>query len=336
MAKEITYTLSYPIVLTRLCANRCGYCRFPMAGRERLPSLSAVRRLLHEAMRRGATQVEMIAGEGIATHPDIVATVRYYGLDSYQSYLTRILQMVEATDRRSHLFSLLNIGPMSLAELRMMRPCLCAVRLMLESADPMLEFREAHLNSPLKSPQQRFEAVLRCGKAGVPLTTGVLVGIGETPSSRLRAFHMIGHAHEQYGHIQVFRIQKFHPLPGTPMESFTELDDGEFIEVVAQARRHFGSDIAIQVSADEHPNLIGRLLEAGVSDFGDISVRRSAAAPISLEELLRTMADETLARGLRLARRFPVLDRYCSPRWYPGGFPTRIPCARACLLELVR
>jgi 7,8-didemethyl-8-hydroxy-5-deazariboflavin synthase CofG subunit len=328
--------LSYPIVLTRTCANRCGYCRFPVAGPVRLPSPRVVRRHLREAARRGATQVELIAGEGIATDPDIVATVRYYGFDSYQRYLTHILQMIEATNRRSHLFSLLNIGPLSLAELRMMRPHLCALRLMLESADPGLQFREAHLHSSLKSPERRLEAILCCGKAGVPLTTGILVGIGETPASRLTAFDVIARAHERYGHIQAVRIQMFHPVPGTSMEFFPPLGDEAFLDVVAQARRHFGAQMAIQVSADEHPHLIGRLLDAGVSDLGDISLRRPPSPYLSFEGLMATMESETRTRGLALVRRFPVLGSYCSARWYPGGFPNRIPRARAWMFAPAR
>lgn len=333
MVREITYCLNYPIVLTRACANRCGYCRFPVTGPERLPSPRVIRRHLREAARRGATQVELIAGEGIATDPNIVSTVRYFGFDSYQSYLTQILQSIEGTNRRAHLFSLINLGPLSLAELRMMRPYLCAVRIMLESADAALEFREAHRDSPGKAPGPRLEAILRCGKVGLPLTTGILVGIGERLESRLKAFEIIAKAHEYYGHVQAVRIQMFHPVRGTPMEEVPEVGDREFLETVAEARRHFGPDMAIQVSADEHPHLIGPLLDAGVSDFGDLSVRRPPKPNVTLETLTAMMAAEAKRRGFRLVRRLPVLTPYCTPHWYPGGFPMRIPYARAWMFE---
>jgi len=333
MAGEITYCLNYPIVLTRACGNRCGYCRFPVTGPERLPSPRVLRRHLREAARRGATQVELIAGEGISTDPDVVATVRYFGFDSYQSYLTQILQTTEGTNRRAHLFSLLNVGPLSLAELRMMRPYLCAVRILLESGDASLEFHEAHRDSPGKALGPRLEAILRCGKVGVPLTTGILVGIGESPDSRLKAFEIIAKAHQLYGHVQAVRIQMFHPVPGTPMEDAPEAGDEEFLETVALARRHFGPDMAIQVSADEHAHLIGPLLDAGVSDLGDISLRRPPKGNVSLERLTAMMAAEAEARGRKLTRRFPVLASYCTPQWYPGGFPKRIPCARAWMFE---
>jgi 7,8-didemethyl-8-hydroxy-5-deazariboflavin synthase CofG subunit len=336
MRREVTYCLSYPIVLTRKCANRCGYCRFPVAGPERLPSLRVVRSHLREAARRGATQIELIAGEGISTDPEILSTVRYYGFSSYLHYLMRILQMVEATNRRSHLFSLLNIGPLSLAELGLLRPYLCALRIMLESADAALEFREAHLQSPDKAPERRLEAILCCGKAGVPLTTGILVGIGESPASRLRAFDIIARVHERYRHIQAVRLQMFHPVPGTPMEFFPRIGDEEFLEVVALARHDFGPDMAIQVSADEHPHLIGRLLGAGVNDFGDLSLRRPPGPHLSHNDLVAMLGSETQARGLRLVRRFPVLGPYCSARWYPSGFPDRIPGAREWMFAPVR
>lgn len=331
MKGRVTYSLSYPLVLTRACSNRCGYCRFPVSAPGRLPPPRVVRRHLREAARLGATQVELIAGEGIATHPEIVAQVRYYGFDSYVAYLTRLLQMIEATNRRSHLFSLLNIGPLSFAELRVMRPYLCAMRIMLESADPLLLYREAHREAPLKAPDRRLEAILCCGKAGVPITTGILVGIGEMPASRLKAFEIIAQAHQRHGNIQAVRIQMFHPMPGTPMEHFAPLSDDEFLEVVATARRYFPPTIAIQVSAEEHPHMIGDLLEAGADDLGDISVRPQPARDPSPGELVAMIEAEARMRGLEPKRRFPVYDPFCNKRWYPGGFPDRIARAQGSL-----
>ncbi|MCX8036102.1 MAG: radical SAM protein [Candidatus Sumerlaeia bacterium] len=333
MTGKITYCLSYPLVLTRTCANRCGYCRFPLIGPERLPSMKVVRRHLRTAAQLGASQIELIAGEGLATHPDIMAMVRYLGFDSYQAYLAKILQLIEATNRRSHLFSLLNIGPLSLAELRILRPYLCAMRIMLETADPRLEFREAHCNSPGKTPDRRLEAILRCGRAGVPLTTGIIVGIGEAPESRIKAFEIIARAHERYGHIQAVRIQMFHPMPGTPMAGWSELPEEEFLDIVAAARTFFGPAMPIQVSAQEHPHLLGRLLEAGVTDFGNVSVRQGPDSALPWPNLVALMMQEARKRGRLLAKRFPLFASHCSPRWYPGGYPKRIPVARSVMLE---
>ena len=336
MSKKITYTLSYPIVLTRACANACGYCRFPASDPGRLPTLKAFRGQLRKAASLGATQIELVAGEGIATDPDIIDTIRYYGFDSYQAYLTRLLQLVEATNRRSHLFSLLNIGPLSLAELRLMRPWLCAMRLMLESADPLLEYREAHRDAPGKMPQERLEGILSCGKAGVPLTTGILLGIGETLESHGQAFEVFQRAHERYRHIQAVRIQMFHPVPCTPMAHFQEISDDKFLEVIGQAVKTLGSDMEIQVAAEEHPHLIGELLDAGVTDLGEISVRRPAGADPSAEDLERMIQAQARARGLSVERRFPIHGVYCTKTWYPGGFPNRLPAAIAIRRETAR
>lgn len=333
MGKQVTYSVSYPLILTRACASRCGYCRYPIIEPGRLPPPRIIRRHLREAVRHGAIQVELVAGEGIDTASDVVEAVRYYGFASYLDYVSHVLQTIEATNRRSHLFSLLNIGPLSLAELKLLRPYLCAIKIMLESADPLLEFREAHREAPTKLPGPRLEAILQCGRAGIPLTTGIMVGIGESHASYLNACKIVAQAHDRYGHIQAFRIQMFHPAEGTLLGDRPEPSDDEFLEVVALAARHLGSRMAIQVSADEHPHLTGPLLQAGVTDFGDISVRRAAKADPSLEALQGILAVETQAQGHTLARRFPVYDPYCSETWYPGGFPHRIPRARSVMAE---
>ena len=52
--------------------------------------------------------------------------------------------------------------------------------LMLESVNPDLV---VHQGSPTKHPAQRLETIRLAGELRIPFTTGILVGIGETPDS---------------------------------------------------------------------------------------------------------------------------------------------------------
>ena len=51
----------------------------------------------------------------------------------------------------------------------------------------------------------------------MPLTTGILIGIGETRAERVQSLLAIRDLHERYGHIQEIIIQNFRPKPGTRM-----------------------------------------------------------------------------------------------------------------------
>ena len=59
---------------------------------------------------------------------------------------------------------------------------------MLESSSERL-MKTVHAGSPTKHPAHRLKTIEAAGQLKIPFTTGILVGIGETPeerSSRLR------------------------------------------------------------------------------------------------------------------------------------------------------
>ena len=49
------------------------------------------------------------------------------------------------------------------------------------------------------------------------MTTGLLIGIGETRRERLEALLALRALHERYGHLQEIIIQNFRAKPGTRM-----------------------------------------------------------------------------------------------------------------------
>jgi hypothetical protein len=52
-------------------------------------------------------------------------------------------------------------------------------------------------------PAARLAAIAAAGEAGVPFTTGLLIGLGESRADRLRDLRSIRDLHRRYGHIQV-------------------------------------------------------------------------------------------------------------------------------------
>ncbi len=63
----------------------------------------------------------------------------------------------------------------------------------------------------------RLKTIEDAGRLGVPFTTGILIGIGETMQDRVESLLAIKRLHEQYGHIQEVIIQNFRAKPRIPM-----------------------------------------------------------------------------------------------------------------------
>src|SRR3546814_14489177 len=90
--------------------------------------------------------------------------------------------------------------------------------LMLETASERLSQKGGpHYGSPDKLPARRLEVIEAAGRARVPFTTGLLIGIGETRAERIEALQAIRDSHARHRHIQEVIIQNFRAKPGTKM-----------------------------------------------------------------------------------------------------------------------
>ena len=74
-----------------------------------------------------------------------------------------------------------------------------------------------HAGAPDKTPARRLATLDAAGRAAVPFTTGILLGIGETREERIDALVAIRDAHQRHGHVQEVIVQNFLPKPGTAM-----------------------------------------------------------------------------------------------------------------------
>jgi FO synthase len=184
-----------------------------------------------------------------------------------------------------------------------------------------------HEFAPSKHPRARLRTMELAGQLQVAFTTGLLIGIGETPEEIVDSFVVIRDLHERYGHIQEVIIQNFRAKPGTPMADAAEPTVNAMRRVVAVARLMLGPEANIQVP----PNLTWRdypiYLLAGINDWGGISpltidyVNPEAPWP-QITELRR----ETERLGFTLVPRLPIYPEYvrARPQFVPEPLRPRI------------
>ena len=118
----------------------------------------------------------------------------------------------------------------------------------------------------------RLATLEAAGRARVPFTTGILIGIGETRAERIEALLAIRDMHERHGHIQEVIIQNFRAKPGTRMAAAAEPSLDEHVWTIAVARLIFGP-------GHEHPGAAQPAARgpraarsgAGINDWGGVS-----------------------------------------------------------------
>ena len=97
-------------------------------------------------------------------------------------------------------------------------PVSVSMGLMLESAAERLCQRGGpHFGSPDKLPARRLATLRTAGELRVPMTTGLLIGIGETRRERLDSLLALREIQDEHGNLQELIIQNFRAKPGTKM-----------------------------------------------------------------------------------------------------------------------
>ncbi len=267
------------------------------------------------AARGGVMQIELSAGEGLANHPEIASIVRYYGAQDYTHYLLSIFQQTATANGRQALLPVPNLGGLSLAQLRRFKSFVPCMKLLLESVDPKLQYRQAHAGAPCKAPEKRVEAILLAGQAAMPLTTGIMVGIGETRASRYRALEILGEIQRRYGHLQNVVIEPFRPMANTAMAGWPRPSANELLECVDMAHRIFGPDFPVTLAVVDDSELLPEALEAGVNDFGDIAITGDAAQDRETLHRLRLVRAYCESRGVSTSERLAVFPSFQTERW---------------------
>lgn len=303
----VTYVPSFEVVLTRRCAYACGYCGFINHPSPLPPSKKVVKKLLRLANRLGVNQVTLTAGEGIAELPEIHRVCRYYGHASWDEYLAEILRTIVGAPGRP-LVPVLEVGSLGFVELQRMRSTLPALRLMLDSGDDGLLHRLAHREAPHKSLEARLRAIETAGWLGIPVITGILVGIGEAPSSWERAAEAVAQLHERYHHIQQFVLVPFEPMARTPMELCPPPSRELFVQACEVVKKCLDGRVSVSAEIGGHLELVQAVIEAGIRDLGEIRLASSERVDTELAWALEEVAENLRAKGWHLRPRQTLVN----------------------------
>src|SRR6188768_2916176 len=203
--RRVTFSRNYTLSLSRTCQCYCKYCAFA-THRAHIHAPDEVERRLDEAVRRNAKELLVLTGERPEVNPEVAKSLREWGHEDFTSYVLWACQRGLERGLLPHT----NLGVLSREDLGRLREATASQGLMLESINPDLV---VHQGSPSKHPAKRLETIRLAGELRIPFTTGILVGIGETPDERIAALEAIAAVHAEYGHIQEVILQNFVPHP---------------------------------------------------------------------------------------------------------------------------
>ncbi len=311
--KTVTFSPKVFIPLTRLCRDYCGYCTFrqePGAAARLYMTPEEVLEVASRGQEMGCTEALFTLGERPEQrYPEAREWLKHRGYRTTLEYLADVCRVVlEETSLLPHA----NPGTMSRREMAALQPYNPSMGLMLESTSPRLYAAGGpHEFAPSKRPRVRLRTVELAGELGVPFTTGILIGIGESRQERIDALLAIRRLHREHGQVQEVIVQNFRAKPRTPMAESPDATTRELLWTVAVARLLQGPEVNLQVPPNLSAHDYQIYLDAGINDWGGVSpLTIDYVNPEAPWPVLADLRDRTEAKGFELRPRLPVYPEY--------------------------
>lgn len=310
---RISYSRKVFVPLTELCRDVCHYCTFAKAPRKlRNPymTIDEVLKLVREGEQVGCNEVLLTLGE----KPELRyrAARDWLAEQGYGSTIDYLHTVCERIVKETGVLPHVNAGTMTAEEMTRLRDVSASMGLMLESTSERLCAKGGpHYGSPDKLPEARLETLRLAGELKVPMTTGLLIGIGETWEERLEALHAIIALHQEGSHIQEVIIQNFRAKADTKMAAHPEPETEDYLRMIAIARLLLPNEISLQAPPNLMRGALSELIDAGINDWGGVS-------PVTIDHVnpeapwphLDLLADETAAVGKELVQRLTVYPQF--------------------------
>jgi FO synthase subunit 1 len=312
-AGELTFARNVFVPLTTACRYTCTYCTYyDVPGEATLLSLEEVRERVRVGADAGCTEALFTFGD----KPDgryeaIHDQLAEWGYDDILGYLRACCEVALEEGLLPHS----NPGDLTEADFERVAPVNASMGVMLETTADVA----AHSGSRRKTPGQRLNTIRAAGEVGVPFTTGILVGIGETERDRAESLLAIADLHDRYDHIQEVIVQNVVP---NERSDFEQPSVATMRRTVAMARAALPADVSVQVPPNLSPTR--ELLDCGVDDLGGVSpVTKDYINPEYEWPALRELREIADTADVPLHERLPVYDRYLPGRFRRDDFRGR-------------
>lgn len=309
---RITYSRKVFINLVNLCKDSCSYCTYKKEptefGAVMLHPSQAI--AIAEAGRSaGCTEALIVTGERPETkYSEAKKWLHDLGFTSLTELISDLSEKILA---KTGLLPHTNAGSLAKKEMSMLKSTNVSLGMMLENAsERLLNKGQAHANASSKIPKVRLKSLISAGELKIPITTGLLIGIGESFEEVIDSLLLIKELNTKYGHIQEVIIQNFLPKVGTQMEYSRSPPFSYFLRCLCSARIIL-EDISIQVPPNLSPNIYTQYLYAGIDDWGGISpLTPDFVNPECPWPTISEITSATRKNGHTLKARLPIYPKF--------------------------
>ena len=308
----ITYSRKIFINITNLCRDFCSYCTYrknPFESSTVMMKPTEIIKLAKIGKKFHCTEALIVAGE---RPEDRYKEAReWLGQFGYNSLVEYVVDISEKIVKETGLLPHSNLGNITRDEMKLLKTYNVSLGLMLESSSERLsEKGMPHEFASSKKPSNRIEVIKNAGRMKIPLTTGLLIGIGQTQEEIINDLFLLKTINMEFKNIQEIILQNFQPKINTRMEDFPSPTNDYFLKIVSIARLIM-PEMNIQIPPNLSPTSYSSFIDAGINDWGGIS-------PITIDHVnpefqwpnIKKLQYITESMHQRLRARLPVYPEF--------------------------
>ena len=309
--KVVSFSKKAFFNIINLCRDTCSYCTYKAEPDDTKLSLmdeQTVKKLAELAKKYNCTEALFVTGERPEQkYQEAKEWLRKQGFSSTTEYLIHCSEIV----LREGVFPHTNAGNLTKNEMKELGKTNVSLGVMLENSSARLrEDGMPHQDAPSKEPLARLNILKNAGELKIPMTTGILVGIGETLEECIQSIYDIKKIHQKYGNVQEIILQNFHPKPKTSMFEHSTPEESYFKMVVALCRIIM-PDANIQIPPNLSPDNYNEFLSVGINDWGGISpITSDYVNPEFSWPNIQNVEKKCDNLGFSLKARFPVYPEF--------------------------
>ena len=309
--KTISFSKKAFFNVVNLCRDTCSYCTYkaePDDAKLSMMNIQAVKGLASLAKKYNCTEALFVTGERPEQkYPEAKRWLKTEGFSSTPEYLIHCSEIV----LKEGIFPHTNAGNLTKNEMKELKKSNVSMGLMLENSSKRLRNTGMpHEDAPSKEPTARLNVLKNAGELKIPMTTGILVGIGEDMEECIQSIFDIKKIHDKYENIQEIILQNFHPKPKTSMSDHNTPEEDYFKMIVALCRIIM-PDANIQIPPNLSPNNYHEFLNVGINDWGGISpITSDYVNPEFSWPNIQNVKKKCNELGFSFKARFPVYPEF--------------------------
>ena len=310
---SVTFSKKVFFNIVNLCKDTCSYCTYKAEPEEEKLSLMSkqqILELLQLAKKYRCVEALFVTGERPEQkYQEARDWLKENGFKSTAEYLIHASELALELG----LFPHTNAGNLNFEEMKELKKTNVSMGLMLENvSDRLTKKGMPHHLAASKIPKARLKVLENSGKLRIPMTTGILIGIGETAEEIIDSIFAIKQLHQKYGNIQEVILQNFQPKPDTMMKNVPSADENYFKIIVALSRIIM-PEMNIQIPPNLSPKSYQSFLSVGINDWGGISpLTPDFVNPEFAWPEIDKVDENSKNAGFELKCRFPIYPEFFS------------------------